>query len=115
MGIGESTLFTPPPGKRQPIRLIASASPENVPSCACNGLCALFAAEENLRGLESGNVLESDTTIQALEAWSSSGCPLAKFLLSSTIKAGIEVGSVRFDSQYLSSASLFGPNPKNDT
>jgi hypothetical protein len=90
MGIGPSSLNSLPPGERQPVSYLAS----NSPNCSCNGLCDLFAVEENLRVLESGNTLEGDTTIQDLEVWSSAGCPLAAFLLSSTAGADFEHASV---------------------
>lgn len=83
-----------PPAQCQPVRLAASTPLDSIQTCTCNGLCSLFSIADNLHGLQRGITLEGDTTTDDLQTWSTSGCPLAKFLLSSTAKAGMETSAV---------------------
>ncbi|KAG4431208.1 hypothetical protein IFR05_013305, partial [Cadophora sp. M221] len=75
MGIGQSTLFSPPNGERQSLQLAVSTAFDDhgVSTCSCVGFCSIFAVEENIRGLESGNVLEGEITIQDMETWGGIG------------------------------------------
>ncbi|KAH8903518.1 HET-domain-containing protein [Coniochaeta sp. PMI_546] len=82
-----------PPAQCQPVRLAASTPLDSIQACTCNGLCSLFSIADNLHGLQRGITLEGDTTTEDLQTWSTTGCPLAKFLLSSTAKAGMEMSA----------------------
>ena len=77
-----------------PLRLTASTSLDYVRPCSCNGLCSLLSIADNVYELQLGKTLEGDATVEDVRAWLAAGCPLAKFLLSDTVGAGMETSAV---------------------